>query len=138
MTTADMVMSILDGMGGQIYGKTMLQKIFFTLSREFPEAHELDNLNYVKYYYGPFSRKLEEITEDCQLRGLLKIVPTPVHDVVRYDIVITPAGKAHAKQHGPADNDIRSLVDKMSVRARQLNSMDLSEVINVAYSLLTP
>jgi uncharacterized protein YwgA len=136
MTTADMVMGILDGVSEQIKGKTMLQKIVFILSREFPGAKELGNLNYTKYYYGPFSRKLEEIIDDCQLRGLLKVIPTPVGNVVRYDIAITEAGNRYAKQSRRTDSGSISLMKQMSARARELNAMDLSKVIEQAYGLL--
>lgn len=136
MTTTDMVMSILDGVNEQIKGKTMLQKIIFILSHEFPSAKELGNLNYTKYYYGPFSRKLEEIIDDCQLRGLLKVIPTPVGSVVRYDIAITEAGKQYAKQSRRAGNGGISLIKQMSARAKKLNAMDLSKVIDQAYGLL--
>jgi uncharacterized protein YwgA len=134
MITSDMVLSVLDGVGAQIKGKTMLQKIVFILSREFPEASELGELTYTKYYYGPFSRKLEEIVEDAQLRGLLKIIPTSVGDVVRHDVAITEAGRNYVKDRLPADR--RFLLEKMSARARQLNAMNLSEVIEQAYGLL--
>jgi uncharacterized protein YwgA len=136
MTTTDMVMSILDSMNEQIKGKTMLQKVVFILSHEFPRAKELGNLNYTKYYYGPFSRKLEEIINDCQLRGLLRVIPTQVGNVVRYDIEITDAGRQYVKQSRRAGNSSISLLREMSARARELNAMDLSKVIDLAYGLL--
>jgi uncharacterized protein YwgA len=132
-----MILRILNGMSEQVRGKTMLQKIIFILSREFPGARELANLNYSKYYYGPFSRKLEEIIDDGNLKGLLKVIPTPVGNVVRYDIAITDAGRRYVEQSLPADTDIMPLINRMSARADQLNAMDLPQVIEQAYDLLS-
>jgi uncharacterized protein YwgA len=133
MTSADLVISILGEMNEPMRGKTMLQKVIFILSREFPETNELTGLKYTKYYYGPFSRKLEKLVEDGRLRGLLKIVPTPVGSVVRYDIAITETGKHQTRNYISANE---SIVERMATRARELNAMNLPDVINIAYRLL--
>jgi len=128
-----MLLSVFDQVGREIRGKTMLQKIVFILRHEFPRARELASLSYTKYYYGPFSRVLEDIVEDAQLRGLIRVKEISLDDdVVRYDIAVTDKGRAYTKA---LPQDRVKLAKRMAVRARELNSKSLKDVISEAYRM---
>lgn len=134
MTTLELLLSVFHQMGEKVKGKTMLQKIVFILSREFPKATELSNLSFTKYYYGPFSRTLEDIMEDARLQGLIQISERPFNeDVIRYDITVTQEGRTHIER---LPSEKVELSKRMASRARELNSKPLAEVVSEAYRLL--
>ena len=132
MLASKLLLHLLNEIGEAVKGKTMFQKIVFILSSEFPEAHGLSDLSYTKYYYGPFSRKLESILEDAELRGFVQVTPRPVGDVVRYDISIAEEGKK-ALRSDTLSLEEATLIKRMAQRTKHLNSLSLDEVISEAY-----
>ena len=121
----------IDAFGGNISGKTMLQKRFYFLS----ELTDHD-LGYHAHYFGPYSdevadevvalKTLNRVREECQDFGG---VSQDGFEIKRFDYALTEEGKKGIewlKQEKPNEADMIAKNAKKIKDAGSLNYVDLS------------
>ena len=101
MNAYDFVQLTLLAIGGEIHGKTKLQKTVYFLGIM---TGELDNLGYGPHFYGPYSADVADATGQLHALGFLNrnMAQTGLHDdsgfeAIRYDFTFTEAGRQIAK-----------------------------------------
>ena len=102
MTTYDFVHLVLHASGGQILGRTKLQKTVYFVG---VLTETLDRLGYRPHFYGPYSPDVTEAVEDLRSLNFLKqetqsIGAADSHgfEVARYDYKLTEDGKQIAEE----------------------------------------
>jgi len=101
MTTYDFVQLTFLALGGEIKGKTKLQKIVYFLGLA---TGTQDGLGYRAHFYGPYSDEVASAVERLKALGFLDqtvsgigIVDTRGFEVARHDYRLSEAGKAMAE-----------------------------------------
>lgn len=106
MTAYDFVHLALHAAGGEVRGRTMLQKVVYFAG---VLTGHLDRLGYRAHYYGPYSADVAEAVEE--LRGLNFLEQRAVaygatdangFEKTRYDYKLTEEGKAVAEEKAVA------------------------------------
>ena len=101
MNTYDFVHLALLAIGGNIKGKTKLQKTIYFLGKL---TDHLDELGYRAHYYGPYSSDVAEAANRLRSLGFLEqtvasggFVDSHGFEVARYDFSLNEEGKNVAK-----------------------------------------
>jgi uncharacterized protein len=138
MNTYDFVHLALDAMGGEIKGKTKLQKTVYFLGLL---TETVDDLGYRPHFYGPYSaevagaadrlRALGFATQTAASRGS---VDQAGFEVARYDLRLTEEGarmaQAKAKEH-PGE------WDKIGKAAEILKKADEQDYVKLSIAAKT-
>ena len=102
MKAYDFVQMTLLALGGEIHGKTKLQKTVYFLGIM---TGELDNLGYGPHFYGPYSAEVADAVGQLHALGFLdrNTVQTGMQgsfgfEATRYDFTFTEAGQRVAKK----------------------------------------
>lgn len=97
MTALDFVLSLISGFGGQVQGRTLLQKRAYFVAQL---AGVPVNLAYDAHYYGPYSAVVDNCVSRLKSLGFVDeenlgfgITNTSGFEVKRYDYRITQDGK---------------------------------------------
>lgn len=94
MEPRDVVLILLDAYGGQICGRTLLQKLCY-----FAEVKAGLNLGFRAHYYGPYSAVVEQSVEEAKALGFVSEEPMPwgisssFGELRRFDYGLTGDGK---------------------------------------------
>jgi uncharacterized protein YwgA len=109
MNTYDFVHLALWSLGGEIRGKTKLQKTVYFLGRL---MRRLDDLGYSAHYYGPYSSEVADAVDRLLSLGFLTqtVSGGGVQDshgfgVARYDFALSEEGKRVAETKAKSDED---------------------------------
>ena len=101
MNTYDFVHLALLAIGGNIKGKTKLQKTIYFLGKL---TDHLDELGYRAHYYGPYSSDVAEAANRLRSLGFLEqtvasggFVDSHGFEVARYDFLLNEEGKKVAE-----------------------------------------
>ncbi|MBN1593241.1 MAG: hypothetical protein JW941_08375 [Candidatus Coatesbacteria bacterium] len=132
---------LLAASGGEIHGRTMIQKQMYFLSRALGE-----NFNYRAYYYGPYSDEVREGQDDLIGLGFVRmrreglgIARKDGHEVARYDFKLTESGDRLVqwlrKEHPGEDDKIREFVENLNAVPGGADYMSLSLAAKVHYIL---
>src|ERR1039458_3843717 len=102
MNTYDFVHLVLYASGGNIQGRTKLQKTVYFVGAL---TGSLPNLGYRAHYYGPFSGEVVAAVKELQGLGFLQqssatsgSVDPDGFEVARYDYSLTPEGRQIAQE----------------------------------------
>lgn len=86
-------LALLDTMGGELEGKTRLQKLAFLLDED-ELGDRFDAYTFRKYDYGPFSKTLLDNIEALERKGLVEISQQrTVGGNTRHDYQLTDLGE---------------------------------------------
>ncbi len=89
----NVLISILDAMGGQVNGRTVLQKLSYFIS-----VKTAIDLQHTAHYYGPYSRTIASTLEDLSAAGFIKEEGwITTNDRVAYNYRLTPDGESIVK-----------------------------------------
>ncbi len=133
MTPADFVHLSLHALGGEIQGKTMLQKKVYFLG-VFTDM--LNQLGYRPHFYGPYSDDVAQAVQELRTIGYVEqqIRSAGSSDAAgfercRYDYHLTDAGTRVAKSKAAANRilstELQRVADRLN-RAGNVNYMKLS------------
>jgi uncharacterized protein len=102
MTTYDFVHLVIHASGGNIQGRTKLQKIIYFVGAL---TGSLDELGYRPHYYGPYSAEVSGAVQELRDLKFLAQTESGVYaidgqgfEIVRYDYVLTEEGKEVAEE----------------------------------------
>lgn len=138
----DFVQLVLLAVGGEIKGKTKLQKTVYFVG---VKAGCLDELGYHAHFYGPFSPEVADAAERLHLLGLAAKTETPIggldrqgFEATRHDYRLTEDGLRIAKKKADRNPRVWSRI-KEAVKAIQdagnPGYMDLSIAAKTYYML---
>ncbi|MBN2208834.1 MAG: hypothetical protein JW759_06035 [Candidatus Coatesbacteria bacterium] len=140
METSRIMALLLAASGGEICGKTMIQKEMYFLSMVLGE-----DLDFRAYYYGPYSEEVRWGQDELigigfvnMRREALGMEPKGGFEVTRYDFELTESGKELAqwlrKKHPEQSKKITEFVEKLQ-SIGNLNYLGLSMAAKVHYVL---
>lgn len=125
----DVIVIVVDAAGGQIEGRTVMQKLvyFSTVKTELP-------ISYKHYFYGPFSGEVAmALDEMVAFLYLDEVQRSTLYD--RYKYILTSSGREYVdsvrKQHPSKYDAIKRIVD--DCKDFRLKSKPLSLASKVHY-----
>jgi uncharacterized protein YwgA len=116
MEPRDVVLILLDAYGGQIRGRTLLQKVCY-----FADVKAGLALRFRAHYYGPYSSIVEESVEEAKALGFVSEEPIPwgvsssFGELRRFDYRLTEDGRiivAELKKRKPEESSRLSAIVK--------------------------
>lgn len=108
----DVLISILDVMGGQVNGRTVLQKLSYFVS-----VKTGIDLHHIAHYYGPYSRSITSTLEDLSASNFIKEEGwITANDRVVYNYRLTADGE--------------SIADDIKVNSSTLYK-EISNIVNI-------
>ncbi|MBX0286608.1 helix-turn-helix transcriptional regulator [Halomicroarcula sp. F28] len=126
-------LALLDAMGGEIEGKTRLQKLAFLLDEE-ELGDRFDAYSYRKYDYGPFSKSLLEDTESLEEKNLVEIAKQrTVGGNTRYDYALTDTGRDAVSQLSEKEGDISEIFEAAKEIVSEYGDLPLRDLIERVY-----
>jgi uncharacterized protein YwgA len=126
-------LALLDAMGGEIEGKTRLQKLAFLLDEE-GLGEKFDAYSYRKYDYGPFSKALLEDVEALEDKGLVKILRRQtVAGNKRYDYRLEDAGEEAVSDLSNRTEDISEVFEAARSITSEYGDLPLRDLIERVY-----
>lgn len=125
-------LALLRASGGEIRGKTRLQKLAFLLDEE-QLGDRFDAYTFKKYDYGPFSKQLLEDVEDLEEKGLVDIHRTrTVGGNMRYDYKLSDSGMEVVKNINTDDDALVVFNDAEEI-ASEYGDLPLRKLIELVY-----
>ncbi|QIB79066.1 hypothetical protein G3A49_13355 [Haloferax volcanii] len=125
-------LALLRAMGGNLQGKTRLQKLAFLLDEE-KLGDRLDAYHFRKYDYGPFSKGLLEDIEDLEDKGLVDIHRSrTLGGNTRYDYEITDVGETIVSDIF-SRGDASIILEDAEDIAVEYGDLPLRELIELVY-----
>jgi hypothetical protein len=128
MNTYDFVHLGLYAVGGQIKGKTKLQKTMYFLGRL---TNHLDELGYGAYYYGPYSSEVAQAADRLRALGFLEqtvasggAVDSRGFEVARYDFSLNEDGKKVAESKKNLHQDLWEEINEAGAKLREAGGID--------------
>lgn len=128
MTPYDFVHLTLLAVGGEVRGKTKLQKTVYFLGLM---TGQLDELGYRAHYYGPYSDDVSDAVSTLQGRGFLASdvasvgnLDTEGFEVRRTDYRLTAEGRAMAEKKAGQFAGLFLALKKASVVLKQAGELD--------------
>lgn len=129
----DFVHLALFAVGGEIKGKTRLQKTVYFLG---VLTDSVDQLGYRAHYYGPYSQEVANACSRLRSLGFVDqnvcgggIVAESGFEVARYDFRLTDAGRAvaelKARKYAELNRTLKKAAEKLKV-AGEINYMKMS------------
>lgn len=111
-----------------------MQKIMFILMNEFDLPQKF---NYFPYTHGPYSASLQGDIDTLSTVGLIEEKMMHLFNFLRYEYSLTSEGERVAKSFAETlDPTATEIIDKMAVRAKELNRKKLESVVEEAYAYL--
>lgn len=142
MNTRDFVLLVLDAMGGEVRGKTKLQKQSYFIEQM--SGAEL-SLGYKAHYYGPYAPSVETALDELWSLGLIEKRTNNSgqpgdrgYEKVRYDFSLTEAGRRavdRIKQACPEDAAAISAAGQRLAAAGNLHYMQLAAAAKIHFIL---
>lgn len=131
-------MALLDACeGGQVEGRTRLQKLVFLMEQELNESTaslDSSDYNFIPYDYGPFSKGLYDDLDSLEEDGLIEVEEEPMTDgKVKYVYRLTDGGQKWV-QNQLADSSANTTHSLASIIASEYNDMLLSDLIDEVYA----
>ena len=140
MNIEDLVLFTYDAYGGEIRGRTMLQKILYFVSVFLDQ-----DLGYEAHYYGPYSKTIAEKNNDLTVFGYLKETITPWgfstsgFEAARHDYSLTDEAKdiigRKKKKFQHEWDKIEQVVNKIKSSGEDLDYIILSVAAKAYYIL---
>ena len=128
-------LALLDAMGGEIQGKTRLQKLAFLLDEE-QLGDRFDAYSYRKYDYGPFSKELLDDTESLAQKDLVDISEQrTVGGNTRYDYQLTDPGQDAVSKLSEKESDISEIFDAAEEIVSEYGDLPLRDLIERVYDM---
>lgn len=145
MTPVDFVHISLLALGGEVQGKTTLQKKVYFLG---VLTGTLDELGYRPHFYGPYSDEVAQAIQELKTIGYVEqevrssgMADAAGFERCRYDYRLTEAGErvaqAKASANEPLSSKIRSIADRLK-KAGNLDYMKLSIAAKTYFLLGQP
>lgn len=142
MNVRDFVLLVLEAMGGQVCGKTRLQKqVYFVGQLTRADVP----LGYKAHYYGPYSARVENALDELWSLGLIEKRTNNSgqpgdrgYEKVRYDFSLTEAGRRavdRIKQACPKDAAAISAAGQRLAAAGNLHYMQLAAAAKIHFIL---
>lgn len=132
MYAHDMIATMIDAAGGQIEGRTVIQKLSYFATVTVPN---IEKVSYRHYFYGPFSVEVAAALDDMTAFLYLdEVNRSALYDSYKY--ILTESGQKYAgtvpKMHPNESNKIRDIVDSCK-NICQLQGKPLSLAAKVHY-----
>lgn len=128
MNTYDFVHLGLYAVGGQIKGKTKLQKTMYFLGRL---TNHLDELGYGAHYYGPYSSEVAQAADRLRALGFLEqtvasggAVDSRGFEVARYDFSLNQDGKKVAESKKNLHPDLWKEISEAGTKLQSAGDTD--------------
>jgi len=131
MKTRDFILLAYHAFGGQIHGKTALQKRIYFLS----EILKVD-LGYKAHFYGPYSNEVSNSNFELKSMGYLSesvssggSYNSQGFEIARHDYELTEDGKKIVERKKKVDPDLWMKISRAAKKieeAGEINYMDLS------------
>jgi len=122
VNTYDFVHLALHAMGGEIAGKTKLQKTVYFLG---VMTDCLEELGYGAHYYGPYSAEVAEGADRLVSLGFVDVsvsgdwgIDSRGFEVARYDYKLNDEGKRVAEQKKSRFPDVPSSIERAAEKLR--------------------
>lgn len=124
-------LALLTASGGEVNGRTRLQKLAFLLQEE---ELQQDAYNFIKYDYGPFSKELLDDLEDLEDKGVLKINKTRTFSGnKRYDYSVDSGAEEFLEVLAQANDDVEQITESAERVVRQYGDMSVREIVEHVY-----
>lgn len=128
MTPIDFIHIALLALGGEVQGKTALQKKIYFLG---VLTDMLDELGYRPHFYGPYSDDVAQAIQELKTIGYVEqeIRSTGMADAAgfercRYDYRLTEAGKRVAQAKATANQELSTKIMSIAERLKSAGNID--------------
>lgn len=142
MNTRDFVLLVLDAMGGEVWGKTRLQKQSYFIGQM--SGVEV-SLGYRAHYYGPYAPPVETALDELWSVGLVDKRTSSTgqrgdrgYEKVRYDFNLTEAGRRaveRIRQACPDEAAAIAAAGERLIAAGNLHYMQLAAAAKIHFIL---
>ncbi len=128
MQTYDFVQLTLLALGGEVRGKTLLQKLIYFLG---VKTGCLDELGYRAHFYGPYSAEVADAVGRLRTLGFIDqrvfgagAVDTRGFEVARYDYALNETGKDIAEKKSKKYPELWEKINKALEEIKSAGKMD--------------
>lgn len=126
-------LTLLRAAGDEVSGRTRFQKLAFLLDEE-ALADRFDAYDFIKYDYGPFSKKLLDDLEDLDEKDLVDLEKTRTFGGnMRYDHELTPDGKKAIDELIEQNDEVDEIYRSAKEVAEEYEDYSVRELVELVY-----